>query len=314
MTDIQVWITVVVGAVLAVNFLIAALAYRGMNRPDWALLAGMALFGVPMLIGLLVQHAAQKALEPLRQRKLKALNEQLEDIERQLAELSVSSLGKPGALATDLKGLIGKKFELERTGASRARGSSSTRCVQSDSGAQFLLRVDITGRRWRSERAVAKELDFDFEPDVADRVRDVLGLPEDQQYRAADALNEEERDQYFAKRAEIAKREDGSGGQIMFRRRVSDAELTRWTALFTGNFKKAIKRLDRALQGRVLAAVMEIAEDPTHTHGDTIKRLTGDLDGCWRYRLGDYRLVYMPEPDHHRILFIDIASRASIYQ
>jgi hypothetical protein len=49
--------------------------------------------------------------------------------------------------------------------------------------------------------------------------------------------------------------------------------------------------IDRKLQGRILEALVEITKNPTEVRGDTVKPLTGDLKGFWRYRVGDYRIA-----------------------
>jgi mRNA-degrading endonuclease RelE of RelBE toxin-antitoxin system len=78
-------------------------------------------------------------------------------------------------------------------------------------------------------------------------------------------------------------------------------------------FTKAISGIDRKLQGRVLEALSEICVDPITQRGDTIKPLRADLDGCWRYRIGDFRLVYSPDLQSGDITLLAFAGRGSIY-
>ena len=77
--------------------------------------------------------------------------------------------------------------------------------------------------------------------------------------------------------------------------------------------KKGIKVIDKNLQARVLGAILEILENPITVKGDTIKPLTSEFKGMWRYRIGDYRLVYLPKTDNRQILFVEFASRGQIY-
>jgi len=79
------------------------------------------------------------------------------------------------------------------------------------------------------------------------------------------------------------------------------------------SFKKAIRSIDRKIQGRILEALSYIADSPITTIGDTIKPLTGDLKGCWRYRIGDFRLVYRPDPSTGDITLLSFDSRGSSY-
>ena len=57
-------------------------------------------------------------------------------------------------------------------------------------------------------------------------------------------------------------------------------------------FRKQIEPVDKKLQGRILLAITELTAQPNVLRGDTVKPLQGDLNGYWRYRIGDYRLVY----------------------
>jgi mRNA-degrading endonuclease RelE of RelBE toxin-antitoxin system len=75
-----------------------------------------------------------------------------------------------------------------------------------------------------------------------------------------------------------------------------------WALAFTPTFKKAIATVDRKLQGRILTAVSEMPSEPLSPHGDTVKPLTGEYKGLWRYRLGDYRLIYRPTVEVKRVV------------
>lgn len=74
-----------------------------------------------------------------------------------------------------------------------------------------------------------------------------------------------------------------------------------------------IEKVDMKIRGRILEAVSEISDSPLEPHGDTVKPLSGELEGCWRYRVGDYRLVYSPNPNTGDITLLAFASRGSIY-
>ena len=87
-----------------------------------------------------------------------------------------------------------------------------------------------------------------------------------------------------------------------------------WKLAFTGVFSKAIATADRSLQGRVLLALSEISSDPVTPRGDTVKRLTSDKQGLWRYRVGDYRLVYEPLPEDKLVVLVDFAPRGGVYE
>jgi mRNA interferase RelE/StbE len=87
-----------------------------------------------------------------------------------------------------------------------------------------------------------------------------------------------------------------------------------WSLGFANSFRKAVDSIDRKLQGRILQAIAEdIAVSPITSRGDTIKALRGDMNGFWRYRIGDFRLVYYPDEATHTVTLCDFASRGSAY-
>ena len=90
-------------------------------------------------------------------------------------------------------------------------------------------------------------------------------------------------------------------------------EQTNWGFKITKDFMNSIKKVDKNLQGRILQAITTITLSPNTIMGDTIKPLTGDLNGYWRYRIGNYRLIYKPIEKWSEILLITFSSRGSVY-
>ena len=86
-----------------------------------------------------------------------------------------------------------------------------------------------------------------------------------------------------------------------------------WYLGISDEFTKAIQGIDRKLQGRILEAINYISRNPTSPKGDTVKPLTADLKGLWRYRIGDYRLLYFPDNRSKRIVLVTFTSRGSAY-
>ena len=86
-----------------------------------------------------------------------------------------------------------------------------------------------------------------------------------------------------------------------------------WGFKITDQFMSSINRIDKKLQGRILEAITKLTLSPITSTGDTIKPLTGDLEGFWRYRIGDYRLIYKPVEKWNEILLISFSSRGSAY-
>ena len=85
-----------------------------------------------------------------------------------------------------------------------------------------------------------------------------------------------------------------------------------WRFAALSAFQRDVWR-QRNLFERVTNAIVEICEDPMTPRGDTVKRLTGDMSGYWRYRLGDYRLVYRPDVDRLTVYCYRLAPRGGVY-
>jgi addiction module RelE/StbE family toxin len=86
-----------------------------------------------------------------------------------------------------------------------------------------------------------------------------------------------------------------------------------WKATPTASFRKSMKLYDKTLLGRMFEAVVELCDDPTTARGDTVKPLTGDFAGYWRYRVGDYRLIYTVDERRRTVNLLKIAPRGSAY-
>ena len=86
----------------------------------------------------------------------------------------------------------------------------------------------------------------------------------------------------------------------------------RWSLILSDAFVDSISKIDKKTQGRILEAMAKITQSPTTVQGDTIKPLTGNHKGLWRYRIGDYRLLYDPLPDNH-VALLSFEARGSVY-
>jgi len=89
-----------------------------------------------------------------------------------------------------------------------------------------------------------------------------------------------------------------------------------WSVGFSRRFKKDTEGMDRKMMGRILEVLEEMTDYgfPFRAKGDTFKPLVGELGGCWRYRLGDSRLIIQPEVDRAQINAIAFAARGSVYE
>ncbi len=90
-------------------------------------------------------------------------------------------------------------------------------------------------------------------------------------------------------------------------------EKREWFFSPSSEFLKSISLLDKNLKGRILEAITKICKNPKETHGDTIKPLSGDLKGKWRYRVGEYRLIYQPDDGAHIVFLLAVFPRGEAY-
>ena len=104
----------------------------------------------------------------------------------------------------------------------------------------------------------------------------------------------------------------GSGGTAG--NKLDLAGTADWRFGMTKSFVKDVTRIDRKLQGRILAAMGCICRGPMRTVGDTVKPLSGPLKGLWRYRLGDFRLIYRPDPTSSEVVLLGFDSRSDSYE
>lgn len=87
-----------------------------------------------------------------------------------------------------------------------------------------------------------------------------------------------------------------------------------WGFGLSDAFNKHVQKLDAKLRGRILSCIIDITKDPMTPKGDTIKPLEGDKKGLWRYREGDYRIIYLPDKSKHQVTLMDVDSRGEIYK
>ena len=80
----------------------------------------------------------------------------------------------------------------------------------------------------------------------------------------------------------------------------------------TDKAKKDLKKLDKHTAALILGWIrknLENCENP-RLYG---KRLTANLSGQWRYRIGDYRLLAQIEDEIITILILNVGHRRDIY-
>jgi mRNA interferase RelE/StbE len=86
---------------------------------------------------------------------------------------------------------------------------------------------------------------------------------------------------------------------------------TRWRLETTDQFDREFKKLDRAVQWRVLVYLHEVEDlDDPRQRG---KGLTANHAGVWRYRVGDYRILAHLIDNTLTILTLSVGHRSDVY-
>lgn len=76
---------------------------------------------------------------------------------------------------------------------------------------------------------------------------------------------------------------------------------------------KALERLPEAYRRRVAEALDAMERDPFSAASDICK-LRGELEGLWRLRLGDVRVVFAVDAGARRVFVEGISFRGSAYR
>ena len=87
--------------------------------------------------------------------------------------------------------------------------------------------------------------------------------------------------------------------------------MPRWHVATTEQFDRAFRKLDRAVQRRVMSYLegLEKLDDPRQRR----KGLSANHVGVWRYRVGDYRILAQIMDDVLTVLAVSVGHRKVVY-
>ena len=81
----------------------------------------------------------------------------------------------------------------------------------------------------------------------------------------------------------------------------------------TKEFEKKIKKLDPKIYIKIKNIVYpQLKKNPLY--GANIKKLKGELEGVYRYRLGNYRLFYIVDNEKVILIITTISHRQNAYK
>ena len=87
----------------------------------------------------------------------------------------------------------------------------------------------------------------------------------------------------------------------------------KYKILFDRNADKQLKKIDKTQQRIIVNWITKNLEN-TNDLRVFGKDLKGNLKDCWRYRIGDYRIIAEINDDEVKILIIEIGHRKDIYR
>jgi mRNA interferase RelE/StbE len=91
----------------------------------------------------------------------------------------------------------------------------------------------------------------------------------------------------------------------------TDANLDFYSVLLSFDARDFFEEADAALQRKLDRCFERLKVDP-RSHPN-IKSLKGDLAGYYRYRVGDYRVVYCIDERIKQVIVTAIAHRSEVY-
>jgi mRNA interferase RelE/StbE len=86
-----------------------------------------------------------------------------------------------------------------------------------------------------------------------------------------------------------------------------------WTVEWDDRARRELRRLDLSVQRQILRYFREriATDDDPRRFGRDLRH---ELQGLWRYRIGDYRAVCRIEDDHLVVLVLIVGHRRQVYE
>lgn len=85
-----------------------------------------------------------------------------------------------------------------------------------------------------------------------------------------------------------------------------------YEVLLHPNAQKVYLNADKALAKKIARCLQQLEQTP-RSHPN-IKALKGSYSGYYRYRMGDYRIIYSIEAEQVQVFVVAIAHRSEAYE
>ena len=88
--------------------------------------------------------------------------------------------------------------------------------------------------------------------------------------------------------------------------------LSNFSIAETNSFLKIKEKIDKKLYEKIVSVVYpQLRKNPFF--GTNIKKLKGEFEGYYRYRIGNYRLFYLIENEKVVVVVVDLKHRQNAY-
>jgi len=77
--------------------------------------------------------------------------------------------------------------------------------------------------------------------------------------------------------------------------------------------EKDLKKVDKNTIRKLKAQTNEVLSKNPQAKVKSIKKLSGDWEGFWRYRWGDYRVIYKIVEEKVLVFIVKVGNRNKIY-
>lgn len=86
-----------------------------------------------------------------------------------------------------------------------------------------------------------------------------------------------------------------------------------WTVEWDDKARRELRKLNQSTQGDILRYFREriMVDDDPRRFGKALKH---ELQGLWRYRIGDYRVVCQIQDEQLLVLALSVGHRRNIYR
>lgn len=94
---------------------------------------------------------------------------------------------------------------------------------------------------------------------------------------------------------------------------IKESVKTSWQVAVSKKFERSIKKVNGEERRKLEAAIAEILISPLEVKGNTKAPLSKNRSGTWRYRFGDWRVIYSTDPSTEYIILLDYQHRSNAY-